>query len=39
MCPWQQENMKRYPEEFRQIIEIAQRIGHTWKVKKALGEF
>lgn len=33
-----QENMKRYPEEFRRIIEIEQRIGHTWKAKKALKE-
>lgn len=29
---------KRYPEEFWRIIEIEQRIGHTWKAKKALKE-
>lgn len=33
-----QENMKRYPQEFQRYIEIEQRIGHTWKAKKALAE-
>ena len=33
-----QENMRRYPQEFRKFIELEQKIGHTWKAKKALAD-
>ena len=33
-----QENMKRYPAQFKQFIEMEQRIGHTWKAKKSLSD-
>lgn len=33
-----QENMRRYPEEFKRFIQLEQKIGHTWKSKKALSE-
>lgn len=33
-----QENMRRYPEIFKQFIELEQKIGHSWKAKKSLAE-
>lgn len=32
------QNMKRYPDEFRKFVQMEQKIGHTWKAKKALSE-
>ena len=30
--------MRRYPETFKQYIELEQKIGHSWKAKKSLKE-